>query len=88
MVVLAASDCQHITFYKGKAMEFINGHFIMEEDVFHDLGDEMLGFCSNCGEEHGDCLEPDARNVTCDYCGQNKVFGLEELLMMGKISFE
>ena len=69
-------------------MNFSNGHFVMEQDVFSDFSDQLLGYCVNCGEEHSDSLEPDARNVTCDYCNQDKVFGMEELLMMGKISFE
>lgn len=39
------------------------------------------GFCIACGEEAYDC-EPDARMYTCEFCGENKVYGSEELAMM------
>jgi len=38
------------------------------------------GLCTACGEI-ADCVEPDARNYTCNACGENKVFGAEELLI-------
>ena len=41
--------------------------------------DEMIGFCLDCGHEQ-DCVEPDARGYTCDYCGAKRVYGAEELL--------
>lgn len=44
--------------------------------------DENAGFCILCGEKaYG--VEPDARNYTCEYCGSPKVFGAEELMIMG-----
>ena len=43
--------------------------------------DESMGFCTACGmEAYG--VEPDARNYTCEDCGENTVFGAEELLIM------
>jgi hypothetical protein len=42
---------------------------------------EYAGFCIACGEQ-ADGVEPDARNYLCESCGQRKVFGAEELLMM------
>jgi formylmethanofuran dehydrogenase subunit E len=44
--------------------------------------DDMIGICLNCGEEHGEPLEPDARKVLCDNCGEEKVYGAEEILFM------
>ena len=41
------------------------------------------GFCLSCGEEADSC-EPDARNYKCESCGENKVFGAEEVLVMGQ----
>lgn len=41
--------------------------------------DEMMGFCKSCGFEQDGC-EPDARNYTCEDCGEDQVFGAEELL--------
>jgi hypothetical protein len=44
-----------------------------------DLGQ---GFCLACGAKaHG--VEPDARKYTCEGCGAPKVYGAEELLLMG-----
>lgn len=40
------------------------------------------GFCLACGAET-DGVEPDARNYECDVCGENKVFGAEEILIGG-----
>lgn len=40
------------------------------------------GFCLACGEDAEGC-EPDARGYRCEYCGQRKVYGAEECLLMG-----
>ncbi len=39
------------------------------------------GFCTACGEEV-EGVEPDARNYECEVCGERKVYGAEELLIM------
>ena len=49
-----------------------------EESMF-GLGND--GFCTVCGFQQGGC-EPDAREYTCENCGEDKVFGAEELLLM------
>ncbi len=42
---------------------------------------DSVGFCTACGAEaYG--VEPDARKYKCENCGENKVYGAEELLMM------
>ncbi len=47
-------------------------------------GNDNIGYCLNCGEEH-DCIEPDARGYVCrGGCGQPRVYGAEEILMMGE----
>lgn len=38
------------------------------------------GFCVACGADADNC-EPDARNDTCEECGEDKVFGAAELLL-------
>ena len=45
-------------------------------------GDESAGFCLACGD---DCtgVEPDARKYKCEGCGAHKVYGAEELMLMG-----
>jgi predicted RNA-binding Zn-ribbon protein involved in translation (DUF1610 family) len=42
---------------------------------------ENPGFCIACGAEADEC-EPDAREYECESCGENAVYGAEELLMM------
>jgi hypothetical protein len=44
--------------------------------------DDNLGFCLACGAE-AYCVEPDARKYECESCGEHKVHGAEELLLMG-----
>ena len=39
------------------------------------------GICLACGEDQEGC-EPDARNYECESCGEHKVFGAEEVVMM------
>jgi len=47
------------------------------------LSEEYGGACIACGEEaYG--VEPDARGYECEECGAAKVYGAEELIMMGK----
>ena len=38
------------------------------------------GFCIACGQDAEGC-EPDARGYECESCGENKVYGAEELLL-------
>ena len=40
------------------------------------------GFCLACGEEADGC-EPDARRYECEACGEKRVYGAEELAIMG-----
>jgi len=55
---------------------------ILAEAEDQMFGMENNGICINCGALRGMC-EPDAREYPCDDCGQNKVYGAAELLMMG-----
>ena len=48
------------------------------------FGCESLGRCLACGEKAYD-VEPDARRYICDSCGEWQVYGLEELMAMGRI---
>ena len=38
------------------------------------------GFCIYCGADADGC-EPDARRYECEDCGENGVYGAEELLL-------
>lgn len=67
----------------------LNGMFTFEmsEGEYAEMSEEYAGLCTSCGAEvYG--VEPDARNYKCSECGEDKVYGLEELLVMGLISFE
>lgn len=45
-------------------------------------GSDSPGFCVSCGADaYG--VEPDTRQYPCDECGEEQVFGAEELLIMG-----
>ena len=46
------------------------------------FGLDNPGFCLSCGEEQEGC-EPDARGYECESCGERKVYGAEEVLLMG-----
>lgn len=46
--------------------------------------EEMEGFCLACGAQASN-VEPDARRYPCEDCGKNRVYGFEELLLMGLV---
>lgn len=46
-------------------------------------GDNCAGFCLACGDEQESGVEPDARRYVCASCGAAKVYGAEELMLMG-----
>lgn len=58
--------------------------FGMSEAEYADMLDNNGGFCVKCRSE---CfgVEPDARKYHCDSCGEDDVYGVEELLMMGLV---
>lgn len=45
--------------------------------------DSYIGFCKACGRKAKQNCEPDARHYPCQFktCGQNEVFGADELLL-------
>lgn len=60
--------------------------FEMTEDEYREYEEEYIGFCIDCGAER-DCCEPDACKYVCEACGERKVYGVPELLIMGMITF-
>lgn len=46
--------------------------------------EDMGGFCTACGAEASN-VEPDARDYTCEECGEEAVYGAEELLVLEKV---
>lgn len=60
---------------------------IMTSEEFITHSEDNGGFCVACGEEaYG--VEPDARGYECECCGEMKVYGAEELMMLGFIRIE
>ncbi len=55
---------------------------IMNKHYENLMSERYQGFCLACGNSQEGC-EPDARKYKCESCGQPKVYGLEELVMMG-----
>ena len=47
-----------------------------------DMMADQTGFCLACGASD-QMAEPDARKYTCENCGKAKVYGAEELVVMG-----
>jgi hypothetical protein len=43
------------------------------------------GFCLACGETQ-EGVEPDARRYKCECCGEEKVYGAENLVLMGLVA--
>lgn len=73
------------SFVNKKGLTRYMQYMTSEEYIVHS-GDNG-GFCVACGEEaYG--VEPDARGYECESCGEPKVYGSEELMMMGFIRIE
>lgn len=62
--------------------------FEMTEEEYRALVDDSEGLCVACGSIRG-CCEPDARKYRCDDgCQQFTVYGVEELMLMGRIALQ
>lgn len=61
--------------------------FLMPEREYAALNEDNAGLCISCGDL-SEGVEPDARHYHCHQCEQMEVFGIEELLLKGYISFE
>ena len=48
------------------------------------LSKAYKGFCLACGKAQSG-VEPDARKYACESCGASKVYGAEELVIMGLV---
>jgi hypothetical protein len=56
--------------------------FAMPFEEFTGLDEDNCGLCIRCGELTVGGVEPDARKYECECCGENGVYGMQELLMM------
>lgn len=58
-----------------------------EEEEVEQLMNDNMGICIACGEEV-EMVEPDAEGYKCPVCGEFKVMGIENALLIGEISTE
>jgi predicted RNA-binding Zn-ribbon protein involved in translation (DUF1610 family) len=68
-----------VTIRKEKAMA--KAKVTLEQIIAAIESAEYRGFCLACGIEV-DGVEPDARRYACDACGERRVYGAEEVLIM------
>ena len=61
--------------------------FTMPEREFLELTDSLSGLCVYCATL-AEMADPDTRAAHCPDCGKSGVYGAEELLLRGLISFD
>ena len=59
-----------------KSITLARVHRLAKQSMF---GLESPGLCTSCGAE-ADQVEPDAEGYVCDACGEEAVYGAEQLL--------
>ena len=55
----------------------------LDEVVEAIESDGGIGFCLACGDEASG-VEPDAEGYECESCGKPKVYGAEQILLLGE----
>jgi hypothetical protein len=56
----------------------------LDEGEYYDLESDYSGFCLGCGEIASG-VEPDASGYRCECCDANRVCGLEQGVLMGRV---
>jgi hypothetical protein len=56
----------------------------LTEDEYITGREDYVGYCLKCCDEAYN-VEPDARRHSCESCGAAAVYGIEELLMTGRL---
>ena len=72
--------------YRSKGDRLLYYPVIETEDEMYAVNSSDEGFCLGCGSTQSG-VEPDARRYPCEVCGENLVFGFQELLFMGLLKF-
>jgi hypothetical protein len=44
-----------------------------------------FGVCTSCGEMTAEVVERDAKNLPCEHCNENAVYGASEMVFMGEV---
>jgi len=55
------------------------------EEIEGMISEGGFGFCKICDEEAEYYCDPDTRAALCENCGENGVYGVEELIQMGEL---
>lgn len=58
--------------------------FKPSQELVELLMEEQEGFCIACNDTLSG-VEPDARKLQCESCGEHTVYGPEELVLMGLV---
>jgi hypothetical protein len=54
--------------------------------TMEEIEEGINGGCLACGEIQYGGVEPDAEKYECEACGEPEVYGLEQLLLIGRLS--
>lgn len=74
-----------VIFGKNKLGRQIVARFRIEPNTLMELQDCYSGLCLQCGDVTDSGVEPDARRYACQSCSLPGVYGVDELLLMGRI---
>jgi len=55
---------------------------------YQDAVDSYTGWCRDCREFTRGCTEPDAEDYECPSCGERRVMGAEQAMLLGYIIVE
>lgn len=61
--------------------------FVVTQEEYESLSESYQGICLECGEVRDNC-EPDAEKYECESCGELKVYGAEQMLIMGRLEIK
>jgi hypothetical protein len=60
--------------------------FQIDQRSYERLSSDGGGICLSCGEITDTGVEPDAKGYKCSQCSERKLTGLEQALIMGRIT--
>lgn len=61
---------------------------IMTVDEYLENVENNNGICLACGNIQEGGVEPDAENYVCEECGEHRVYGIENAMLMNYITIE
>lgn len=59
----------------------------IDENEYYNASENLIGWCTTCQAFTTDMVEPDARGYKCEVCEKKTVYGAEEALIQGLITF-